>query len=73
MVSLGIILLVVGAICAIGCHFANVPVGMKIGLGVAILGGALIIIGYLLPLLGGLGDDVDEPSKVGMTSWQLVQ
>lgn len=72
MVSLGIILLIVGAICAIGCHFANVPIGMKIGLGVAILGGALIIIGYLLPLLGGLGDDVDEPDRVGMNTSMVL-
>lgn len=73
MISLGIILLVVGAICAIACHFGNVPIGMKIGLGVAILGGALIIIGYLLPVLGGLGNDVDEPNQVGMHSLALVR
>lgn len=72
MVSLGIILLIIGAVCAIGCHFANVPVGMKIGLGVAILGGALIIIGYLLPLLGGLGDGADEPNRVGMSTSQVL-
>jgi hypothetical protein len=53
MVELGIILLVLGAVGAIACHFARIPVGIKIGLGTAVLGGALILLGYLLPALGG--------------------
>ena len=72
MVSLGIILLIVGAICAIGCHFAHVPVGMKIGLIVLGLGVCLIVFGYLLPMLSGLGDGVDEPDKVGMSTSQAI-
>lgn len=54
MVSLGIILLVIGAVGAIACHFGRVPVGIRIGLGVALLGGVLILLGYLLPALGGI-------------------
>lgn len=67
MIELGIILLVLGAIVAIACHFATVPVGVRIGLGVAVLGGVLVLLGYLLPALGGLntGDDrVDNGSAV---------
>lgn len=59
MIELGIILLILGAVGAIICHFASVPVGIRIGLGTAILGGALILIGYLVPLLTG-GVDTDN-------------
>jgi len=68
MVSLGIILLIIGAVVAIACHFATVPVGVRIGLGVAVLGGILILLGYLLPSLGHVGDGVDEPNHVGMSA-----
>lgn len=54
MVELGILLLVIGAVGAIICHFARVPVGIRIGLGVAVLGGVLILLGYLLPALSGV-------------------
>jgi hypothetical protein len=67
MIELGIILLVLGAIVAIACHFATVPVGVRIGLGVAVLGGVLILLGYLLPALGGVDtydDHVDNGSAV---------
>jgi hypothetical protein len=67
MIELGIILLVLGAIVAIACHFATVPVGVRIGLGVAVLGGVLVLLGYLLPALGGVDthdDHVDNGSAV---------
>lgn len=57
MVSLGIILLVIGAVVAIACHFGRVGVGIRIGLGVALLGGVLILIGYLLPAIPQIGSD----------------
>lgn len=68
MVSLGIILLVCGIICAIACYLFTIPIGVKIGFGLFIFGIVLVLLGYLLPLLSGLGDGVDEPNKVGMSN-----
>lgn len=67
MVELGIILLVIGAVAAIACHFGRIPVGIRIGLGVALLGGVLILIGYLLPAL----HDVDGPGDHAAAAVEL--
>jgi hypothetical protein len=57
MIELGIILLVLGAIGAIVCHFAHVPVGVRIGFITAVVGLGLIIAGFVVAELRGV--DVD--------------
>lgn len=57
MLELGLILLIFGALGAIVCHFARIPVGVRIGLGVTLLGGVLILLAYLLPALAGVDYD----------------
>lgn len=72
MIELGIVLLVLGALAAVACHFARVPVGVRIGLGVALLGGVLILLGYLLPALGGLDTHDDNVDNNGSVPLSLV-
>lgn len=63
MISLGIILLLCGAIGAVACHLATIPVGVRIGFFTAIFGLILILLGYLLPHLDATrSPDVDATS-----------
>lgn len=58
MIDFGIVLLVIGALLALGCQLGRVPVGVKIGLATAIVGLVLIVLGFVLPAL-------DSPVTVG--------
>lgn len=56
MISLGIILLVLGALGAIVASLIHNGIAVRVGLGVAALGAVLILLGYLLPALTPVGD-----------------